>query len=315
MEKITNTQKKRESAITEIVGVSAEIEHELLENIKRIFDAQPLYKYERPKTSEEKLLIADLNGRMQEFVRRFGGSPISLISDHIHFFDEEKMTLEIKEKLKDSGGFFSNDSQEIWILPWPKNLLRRAQNIAHEMIHFNSWNSYIKSLDKATVKTGGFTVSIKGNKERIFETVDEGIVATLVKLFDQEFFRDISVLKSQVQERQDIIEAVKQQNPETDYSDVGYAQIKRLESGEDEADLQWYPQSDDRKYISILVEEIYEKNKLQFSSPREVFDIFARTIFTGDFKPVAQLIEKTFGSGAFKRIAEETKKVFKTSEI
>lgn len=63
-----------------------------------------------------------------------------------------------------------------------------------------------------------------------------------------------------------------------------------------------------RKIFNTLVDKLYDRNKEQFNDREEVFDIFAKSVFTGDIvgeKSWGRLVDKTFGNGTLKELAEK----------
>ena len=71
---------------------------------------------------------------------------------------------------------------------------------------------------------------------------------------------------------------------------------------------QWvsYPYHDERQQFNALVDELFERNKEDFESREQVFNLFAEATMTGKLLPIARLIEKTFGKGSFKMIGEKS---------
>ena len=67
-----------------------------------------------------------------------------------------------------------------------------------------------------------------------------------------------------------------------------------------------YPYHDERQQFNALVDELYVKNKDDFESREQVFDLFANATLTGRLLTVARLIEKTFGKGSFRMIGERS---------
>lgn len=51
-------------------------------------------------------------------------------------------------------------------------------------------------------------------------------------------------------------------------------------------------------------EEIYQKNKNDFSSKEEIRRLFIEADINGNLLPIARLIEKTYGEGSFRRLGE-----------
>lgn len=69
-----------------------------------------------------------------------------------------------------------------------------------------------------------------------------------------------------------------------------------------------------RKALNLLIEKVYNKNRDKFQDREEVFDLFAKSIFTGNIvgkDSWGRLVEKTFGNGALKQLAVKDGKELK----
>lgn len=64
----------------------------------------------------------------------------------------------------------------------------------------------------------------------------------------------------------------------------------------------------ERDFLDKTVKEIYEKNKDEFESEEEIFNLFARATMSGRLLPLARVIEKTYGKGAFRKLGKKTKR-------
>ena len=60
----------------------------------------------------------------------------------------------------------------------------------------------------------------------------------------------------------------------------------------------------ERKILNILIDKIFEKNSEKFQEREDVFEVFAKSIITGDILPMGRLIDSTFGRGTLRRIGE-----------
>jgi len=64
------------------------------------------------------------------------------------------------------------------------------------------------------------------------------------------------------------------------------------------------PYHKERKKLQEIILSIYKTTPN--STPESIFNEFAKAHFTGNYLPIARLIEKTFGKGGFRKLAEET---------
>lgn len=60
-----------------------------------------------------------------------------------------------------------------------------------------------------------------------------------------------------------------------------------------------------------LVDDIYNKNKDKFNSPKDVLLLFVKAAFTGRITEIGKLVESSFGKGSFRELGEKTFLEFK----
>ena len=70
----------------------------------------------------------------------------------------------------------------------------------------------------------------------------------------------------------------------------------------------------EREILNNLIEKLYFKNKDKFKNEEEVFDLFAKSVFTGKLS-WGRLVNKTFGKGTFKKLTELDENVEKLEEF
>ncbi len=137
--------------------------------------------------------------------------------------------------------------------------------------------------------------------------MDEAIITELTMRFDWEYFSQFPELASEVKERQRVIDA------ESQRSGDNKSKLKKIlanleerhdENGNWTATLKGYSYDKERASLDKLIEDIYEKNKSEFSSSEDVFTMFAKSSMTGRLLPVARLVEKTYGKGSFRMLGE-----------
>lgn len=62
---------------------------------------------------------------------------------------------------------------------------------------------------------------------------------------------------------------------------------------------------EEREKFENMLDEIIKESEGKISSRKELFDEFARAHFTGNYLPLARMIEEALGKGSFRRIAEK----------
>lgn len=316
-EELPKEESKRETGVSRFVGFSSEEEREVLKKAKNLFENQgdkkilenELRLFEREKTPEEIEMINDILSNMPEFVKKYGGDFPPITTDHIHILDNRKLPEEIREKANQEGGGHFSAMQFAYIFD-DENSLKNAHKIVHELIHFSAFQSFekISTEEKSgvAIRRTGFEIhNNTGDKKEVYFTdLNEAITEELTKRFDKEYFASISHLAGQVKERQEFIDKHKGGKQ----GDIFFKETKQLETGEWQTTILPYAYVEHRRQLREIVKTIYEKNKKEFASREEVFDIFARSAMTGKILESARLMEKTYGKGAFRRGGEKTKR-------
>jgi hypothetical protein len=62
--------------------------------------------------------------------------------------------------------------------------------------------------------------------------------------------------------------------------------------------------------VQQLVNFIWNKHHKQFHSPDDVWEVFLKARFSGDFEPARLLVEQTFGEGSFEKVGKADMKFF-----
>ena len=144
------------------------------ENISKFFENEfmtaKVYEHdERDKTPEENEIIKSIIERINEFLKNYGAKSLNLENRHVHILDKTKMSKETFEFLEkeypESNGFYIKEKQAIVVLGWKIiSLLDLARVIAHELIHFLSFNSVVTDKEGQSFvshKTGLLAQSAK----------------------------------------------------------------------------------------------------------------------------------------------------------
>lgn len=300
---------KRESGFIEIKGGEDSEKEEVLEFYKSAFDEQELKNFEREKTVEELKLIEQVNEKMKVFVERYGGQYLEIKPDNIHIIDADKSS-----KNKIYAGHYNPYRQEV-VLTISSDIvpLELANLLIHEILHFNSFQSAI--LDKADEnvlkhqRAGLDVLKYHGNEisEALFRDLNEAVNEELTKRFDKEFFMDFDYTSASARERSELIEDLRSQRPDIGFfDDLAYEISSQSENDKQRVRMERYPHIRERSYLWNLIAQINDKNLGKFKDEEEIFTIFANAAISGNLKPLALLMEATFGPGAFKKLGLET---------
>ena len=307
---------ERTSSLVRVVGTSPEKEKEILDYIKaEDFDKQEFDKLEREKTPEELEIINGVMSRMPDFVKKYGGTPVQLKSEHIHIIDSNKLPEEERPKGTCSGRCSFRGQRIFVVRPADANKLDFAQSVAHEIMHMNSFHSAVLDNKSNTIseRRSGFSIETKDGEESelYFRGINEAITEELTKRFDEEHFRMIPTLADTIKERDkcradwssERISKGLKDNPRV----IRNLSVVEEKDGTDRVMRVSWKYIEERKRLREIVAELQRKNSEQFELKEDAFSIFAEAYFTGKMLKVSRLVEKTFGGGSFKRLGEEMK--------
>lgn len=309
---------KRESGISKIVGATSEEEKQDLEKIKEVFLHQEslVTEEEREKTPEELEMILSINQKIQKFVKEYGGEPLVISPENIHFLDEQKLTPEQKEFIKkqEAGAIYFPDQQAIVVYP-QKSRLKMAQHLVHEILHFNAFQSLTKEKGELYHRRQGLRIWTEKKEGEYFYDLDEAITTELTKKFDKQYFQEISYLKDEFNNRESFINhllaTAKDKEEKERIQDIAcaYTKITKKKDGSGEITAvidSFYSYKEKREYLNALINEIYKKNSDRFNNRDEVFKVFTCAVFSGELSEIDRLIKRSLGTGSFRRIANET---------
>ncbi len=302
-----NKSETKESAIQRVINLSEKEEQNALEMAREIFLAPEKLPIEREKTEKETQIIQDLLAKLPEFLGEYEIEPLSLTLDHIHVVNTDLLS---KKKRRDSGmsekcdGVYMENRQGIIVLDSDDDLTF-AERLAHECLHANSFTSFTAQNNEFKLRRIGLTVIDKEGK-RYFNCLNEAITEELTKKFDKEYFNQMPSLSDATKERQKFIDLIKSENPNANTDEIKSVKTIQKPNGMWQTIISEYVDKSGRKHLLSLVNEIYEQNKTKFTSPKDVFQLFAKAIFTGQLLEISRLIEDTFGKDSLRQLAEKT---------
>jgi len=288
--------KKREFKISRIAGVSLEQEEEIIElledssdqlkDIPQLYSKEGIEIFEREKSEEELSLIETILKNIPGFIKKYDGKPLDMQPENFHFLETKSHDKDGSEKKYASlpAGFHLPGTTFIGILP-QRNRYAKAFTLIHEALHSNAFYSLtyseVDTKKKFIPRRAGFKIFRRKTGEEYFDMIDEAIIEKLtIRFFDKyiEF-------------------------------DPAFAVSIELDSDNDEHAKTEAACSPNVEIIDKITEVIYRKNKADFESKDQVFDIFAHAVMTGNILPAARLIKKTYGNRtSFAEFGELTKK-------
>lgn len=191
------------------------------------------------------------------------------------------------KEAKQIGGAYSSHFGEI-VLTWKATETHSefATKAAHEVLHFFQIDNRKKGKGEDSLGQESLGMMLEGDGRMLFGNMLE---ATTQKL-TMEAIRDIQdpVI---VEERRKLKELFGK-GPEEGYF-MGY-QVRGKFGYVHEYIPRIAYEAQLKKFDEMMV-EIYEKNKGQFQSTAEVFEVFVQAAYGGEKLPLARLIHRTYG--------------------
>lgn len=336
---------KKESGVNRVVGVEPDKEQVYLEVFRKLFKSEQ-NGIEKEHSSELDDLIIGVNGYLKEFLKKYGVDSLPIPTQSIHILDRSKMSEEqlkyLEEKYPDHNGVYRpNEQYIVMFLDYDTgSKMRFTQTLVHEILHMNGFVSYQgiqaegssrKDLkwDVTSEETGeqsqvsfrlrrvGFRVVSVKDKITYFYDTDEALINELTMRFDWQYFSKLPQLQEEYVKRQKVRESIITKHDitvEQAQHDIANIETK-MENDEYLSIIRGYTYDEERKSLNNLIDDLYEKNKSDFSVREEVFNIFAKAVMTGRLLPVARLIEKTYGKDSFRKIGANSGKRETSEEV
>jgi len=311
---------EKSSSFERVVGNISESEKEqILRDKGERFDDQvfeDLKDKEREKTSEELKIISLVNVATNEIRQKYGLESFDISPDNIHVVTEETWP---REK---SVAFYNSMLQGVALREQPAKIVF-MKKVFHEMLHFKSYNALqVTSGENPELNKyrAGLTIHTRDGKRMYFMNLNEAIIEEMTKEFATKLFDD-SLFTKEVKQTKDIIarypRAVTSSGEPLFDEDTFYAEIDSKKSwGEAVGRLfgmkekskkiitESFTYQSERRTLDTLIDRVFEKNPNKFQDRKEVFEVFAKGMMTGDILPMGRLIERTFGNGTLRRIGE-----------
>lgn len=322
MEKFPLNQK--ESGINRVIGYESEKEKEFLQYFKDKFENNTVSSEEKEKTTEQQELIERINFEMKDFLAQYGIKAIEIPSNNVHLLDKTKFTeaeLErIQEQFGTENGFYSALTQGVVILKdYDASKLSFLQTLVHEILHLQGFYSYQKSSQEnadltlrnkdesvsINIRRSGFSIGTTDGKRLLFHKLNESVITELEIRFEKNYMTQWPELEEELDARDNYIEqVVTRDRVPIEVMRQTVAGIK----GDEATGYKWvsYPYHKERQQFNSLIDELFARNKHDFVSREQIFNLFADATLTGRLLPIVRLIEKSFGKGSFRTIGERS---------
>lgn len=324
---------EKKSSVERIVGGTKEEKEEARKILEQRFEEQELREIkgvELEKTPEEVKIIDLVNEETNNLLAKYNLPEFNIQSKNVHILDKE----DFKKTRKDPERVDAYHSPYLQAILMSKSdskiaLARRAY---HEFLHFKSYQAFqkIKEGGVFDLYRYGLTMYSRDGKMSYFKNLNEATIEELSKRFYFQRLKDDPFFKKETEElekiRKNILSRAKTEQERKEAMDI--AEVRPLRKGEIKRKsikefFSWrnlrvihgfeYPQQ--RIILDNLIDKLYQKNQDKFKDREEVFDVFAKSMLSGNLLPVGKLVDRTLGKGVFRKIGELDKDIEKQKEF
>jgi hypothetical protein len=306
---------KKRGAIKRLVGAKEiSIFTLILDHYLNVFEEHNLVGLEgeeEEKTDRQKEIIDFAANSANEMIQSLGCEPLITKSKNVHLLKRGASKEDYVEGQYE-GGAFDQYTMACYIMKTHSEV-KLAVRVFHELIHFKSYHAvrFIGIVGQearvAEYRLGFGAENRKKEKAKYFLNIDEAIVTELAKRFFRKFLSKCPLLEAEAERINRKIEeekmlgtsSIRINNVFFPIDDVYYFQMV----GEN-PDIELFGYGKERKVLNRIIDIIFQENRNRFSDREEVFNIFAKVLFSGNMMPVARLVERTFGKGAFRALGE-----------
>lgn len=324
-----------------IVGGSEESRKEARRKFQESFERgsrMPLGEIE--KGEEEHDLIRDTEARVDQMVEAWGGKVKDIPTSHIHMVRRGSVERDTGGRI--SGGSHDMVGSSVDI-EMSGSGFWDSHTLAHELFHLKSFKSgqVREDGDVAPYRSGLQMIdrhdqtSKQGFQKMYFGILEEAVVAESAMLFslenqNEEYKDELDATRSivelackylvsvgapdevisEVKQKvicipyaRDLMRNIEEHNPDNEELKYAYA-TGVLKGVHDRGGIMEWERAEERTAMYALIDRIIEASSGKFKERREVFDIIARANYSGNYLPLARVVEESFGPGSFRKLAE-----------
>lgn len=231
-----------------------------------------IYDNELEKTQEDLVLIETAEKAVREYAAQYGREQFAEITPgHIHFLPDEG----VHEFTKGRLGVGSHATVLGEVLVDRRDDLSTIITLFHELWHTLGSFQAIQITTEGTFDAyrSGFSAKTRDGEKEYFHHLDEALVGYMTQKFVYEKLQNDPKFKDEV-------ETASRNNTPIDTT-------RQRELGD----------------LLTFVDDFVSRNNEQFSTREEAMDMLVRAQVTGNYLPVARLIESTYGKGAFRKLS------------
>ena len=320
------------SSVKKTIGITEQEKEELKKEFARRFTHQEFLYQKIPELKEKEIektpdqieIIKFINNETNKLLEKYGLPKFDISPDNVHFLRKDNYE-EIFKETKKEGAYFSPHYQSVFIKE-TASILKFTKRCFHEFVHFKAYQTVqIVDYRKAKLYQSGIHVDTK-SKGECFKNLNEAITEKLSKIvFYKNALKNPKLpesLKKEIaeteKEKKLLLATIKDEKEREKINDIFLYSVTSfsLPDGRKKykSTTETFTYFRERKILNIIVRKLYNRNKDKFKNEDEVFDLFARSAFTGKLS-WGRLVNQTFGKGTFKKLAQSDKNVEKLEKF
>jgi hypothetical protein len=283
------------------------------------FELKIVYGLAREKTPDETKIIDFINQKSNEVLAKYGLPKSGVPPDNCHIISGDDWRWG-----EENDAFSLPALRTVVVRDFGSSIGFAAIGI-HEFFHFKSPGALQLATGEGEmpiIYRVGLVVASRFTEEeylrkkypktgrpyvaRYFTNLNEAVTEELVKRFISDpAIRNNPLFKDEFKEterlRKEYGDAARYESGERFFIDDVYW-AKEDAEGVLRGRRLTYPQ--ERRVLNVLIDRLFEINRGQFKDREEVFDVFAKAMFSGNILPLGRLIDGSFGPGTFRKIGE-----------
>lgn len=292
---------EKQSSITKVIGnVDKSKKEKIRKEYAERFADQKWEEFEEKEIEKSPGVIKVINFVNEEtnkLLKYYGLEKFDIKSNNVHLFYQdtfEELIPAGKTIKENADAFCSLQNQAVCFnTDQVHNKIDFAVRLFHEDCHLKARQVVRAYNDReGNIARAGITFISKEKTIRLLNLY-EGLIEELTKIFYHKIVKKSPLFKEDIEKLEELKNSTENET------------IKASDEIYDYQDNEWreFGYSKQRKILNALIEKLYFKNKDEFKDKEEVFDLFAKSVFTGKLN-WGKLVNKTFGRGTFKKLTQ-----------
>lgn len=279
---------------------------------------EALKRLEYPKSDEELLLIGFADEKVSELMEKSGVRSYGVPPQNLHILPTEFYA----DFIKGAKNAHACTDQRYQIVIFDANSTR-GDNFYfsilafHELMHLKSYFTYEVNEKEYEKGEGIFELKTTRSPFRMGITVESslkrkesgmghehfrGLNEALVGYFEKDYIQKMLSLPLFKEEKEwlESVHAMDLKQKLSEHKNIDIGDIAWVSENGDEARYITFSYPEQRKVFDLLISEIQKKFSKKYDNPDKVALEFLKSMFNGDFRNIAELVNKTFGDLSFR---------------